>query len=1195
MITVVDTVRPTYTRPANITFYKDANCHADTSTTAAGEPTNVNDNCTANPTVTYRDEAQVVDCEGAYHFNRVWRVVDGCGNVSLSDSVQVITVVDTVRPTYTRPVDITLYKNGSCEVDTTTATTNVPTSVADNCTAAPTVTYRDANIVTDCEGTYHFDRIWRVVDACGNVSVSDSVQTITVVDTVRPTFTAPVAITICRAADGTYNVTPDVTGVVADTADNCTAKDNLVVTYSDDIVPTNDAHATEVITRTWKVTDACSNFTEHTQTITVNPAAYMDTPANQIICHDSNMAAVNFTTTITDGSMSYSWSRDNTANVEGVAANGTGNINMAALKNMTETVQTTTFTVTPTYTNNGSSCVGTPVTFTVTVNPEVLLSATNTLQNKVFGEAIDNVVVSHSSHSDLTYSTLPAGLTYTASTGILSGTPTTVGNYTVTFTATSTQTPNCGVKTQVVNINVAKRDLTIVINDSKTYDGTQLVTDYTEATAAALQNGATLTAGAVTTPGKDVATYTDNTGANVTTAFATSDGISNYNVSYDFTQEITKRIVHIATADSSRLFDGTPLVQPAYTITGDGFVPGEVTNIHTTGTVTAISTCVDNTIEYTPVAGAFIASNYTIDTTLGQLCVTGSLAPITVTSASAADPIIYDGQAHGDAYKTYTVTYDGNTLTPVAGSNGLKFAFPTQDTLTITPTFTGVTNVADANDTTHNNVFTYTIQNAEAYLGTKTITYGTVKLAPRPITISLDSSKVYDGTPFEVSYAQLNVSNMVAGESLTAGTVTSSSYNVGEYLCSDGVFSYMMELAADQSGFDVSSAKSNYAPQFNVKLTITSRNLTITADGATKVYDGTLLTASGFSAEGLASTDALSVTTSGSQLCVGESANTVATYQVTNSGENVTGNYNVTTVPGVLKVTPITTGFAVPADVTITLIEGTADTMVTTAVTGEATLTPAAGATEVLSHITVTNNLDALNRMSVGTHKVVWKLYDECNNEMVVDTQVVIVKYEDCEGTITMSDGHAYGYKRIGSQCWFTENLRVPTGNYHAYNDNSTNFDKFGYLYSWYTAVGVTEDDTNAAPLTHTADDGTQYVQGICPDGWAIPSQSDVEVLNTSGFDADMLKDPSTEYWMPGYEGTGESGFKARAGGRYNVAMNRYEELMTGFHFWQSDAPSGSVSLVSACIAYYCGTVLTNTPNMKNDRKSIRCLRKNAH
>ena len=390
---------------------------------------------------------------------------------------------------------------------------------------------------------------------------------------------------------------------------------------------------------------------------------------------------------------------------------------------------------------------------------------------------------------------------------------------------------------------------------------------------------------------------------------------------------------------------------------------------------------------------------------------------------------------------------------------------------------------------------------------------------------------------------------------------------------------------------------SSYLPKFKITLKITPRPLTITAASDTKVYDGTALTSDAFTVVGLASTDVASATTNGSQTCVGESANTITSYQVMNGSDDVTGNYTVTTVDGLLKVNPITAGFSCPGDVTVTLTEGTADTNLTTATTGTATLDPSVLGlpSTVLSHITIKNNLASVNPMAVGTHTVTWTLYDDCNNVMTTCDQTVTVKYEDCDGTIAVGS-HTYGYKRIGYQCWFTENLREEYGDHHAYNDDPANLTKFGYLYSWYTAVNVTEGDVTATPdNSPVADDGTHYVQGVCPAGWAIPSQADVNILNTTVGDVDLLKDPSTEYWQPGYEGVGGTGFNARAGGFYNATMDRYEDLMTGFHFWMSDASAGTTSLVSACITYYCDSVLTNTTSIKSDRRSIRCLRKNAH
>jgi hypothetical protein len=65
----------------------------------------------------------------------------------------------------------------------------------------------------------------------------------------------------------------------------------------------------------------------------------------------------------------YAWTRDNTANLTGIAASGSGNIS-GTLTNTTNVVQTTTFTITPT----ANGCPGPSITATVTVNPTPLLS-----------------------------------------------------------------------------------------------------------------------------------------------------------------------------------------------------------------------------------------------------------------------------------------------------------------------------------------------------------------------------------------------------------------------------------------------------------------------------------------------------------------------------------------------------------------------------------------------------------------------------------------------------------------------------------------------------------------------------------------------------------------------------------------------------------------------------------------------------
>jgi hypothetical protein len=80
--------------------------------------------------VSYVYEAK--DCTDSASHKKEWRFT--------------YTVSDTTRPTYDRPADITVYTNASCVADTTTNETHLPENVSDNCTSAPTVSYRNEEI-----------------------------------------------------------------------------------------------------------------------------------------------------------------------------------------------------------------------------------------------------------------------------------------------------------------------------------------------------------------------------------------------------------------------------------------------------------------------------------------------------------------------------------------------------------------------------------------------------------------------------------------------------------------------------------------------------------------------------------------------------------------------------------------------------------------------------------------------------------------------------------------------------------------------------------------------------------------------------------------------------------------------------------------------------------------------------------------
>ena len=390
--------------------------------------------------------------------------------------------------------------------------------------------------------------------------------------------------------------------------------------------------------------------------------------------------------------------------------------------------------------------------------------------------------------------------------------------------------------------------------------------------------------------------------------------------------------------------------------------------------------------------------------------------------------------------------------------------------------------------------------------------------------------------------------------------------------------------------------------------TVTKKDLAVTAPEGVefrKDYDGTPLTVSydQLHYEGLVGNDALTqgvITTEsaavGTYVC---GAGQMWSYAENETGvavpsgfgePSVTQNYkvhfNVT-----LRIDPVTE-LNCPEQLNIVLLEGTADTSLTDAQLGtiDNELVTAGVAT-------VKSNIETINPLSVGTHIVTWTIYDVAGTAMTTCDQIVVVEYAPCQAV--SYNGYTYPAKRIGAQCWMTENLRTQSdaeGNniadYHPYKDNVAEFQKFGYLYTWYSAVGVAENNNMAVPATQTGANGQPYVQGICPEGWAVPSVADYQALYDTVVDVLLLKDAGDEYWYPGMGGVlPNSGFNSRAGGFYNSQTGRYEDLLTGDHYWKSDSVPGSTNAESGNVNYFCDSS-TNNQAPKTDRRSVRCIKK---
>ncbi len=107
-------------------------------------------------------------------------------------------------------------------------------------------------------------------------------------------------------------------------------------------------------------------------TYTVNPTATVTTISNQTVCNGSAVSAVAFASPTIGGTVNYQWTNDKPS--IGLVANGSGNVASFNAINTSTAPITATILVTPTFSNGGAVCTGTPRSFTITVNPTAIVN-----------------------------------------------------------------------------------------------------------------------------------------------------------------------------------------------------------------------------------------------------------------------------------------------------------------------------------------------------------------------------------------------------------------------------------------------------------------------------------------------------------------------------------------------------------------------------------------------------------------------------------------------------------------------------------------------------------------------------------------------------------------------------------------------------------------------------------------------------
>ena len=225
---------------------------------------------------------------------------------------------------------------------------------------------------------------------------------------------------------------------------------------------------------------------------------------------------------------------------------------------------------------------------------------------------------------------------------------------------------------------------------------------------------------------------------------------------------------------------------------------------------------------------------------------------------------------------------------------------------------------------------------------------------------------------------------------------------------------------------------------------------------------------------------------------------------------------------------------------------------------------------------------------------------------------------QPCPGVPTVTDveGNVYNTVLIGSQCWMKENLRttmfadgtpIPLGSYTTsdpnYYDDSTSYIPWverGYLYNWAAAMRETTS-SSAIP---------SGVQGVCPNGWHLPSDAEWMALKdyvasqpeyacsgNSNYTAKALA--STSWWgnFSGDCGPGnQSDYPNNATGFGAVPVGTlmvygYNDVGYYAHFWSSTEYENYTDVAYYYGVDYDGEDFYQAVTAKGRRASVRCLK----
>lgn len=207
-------------------------------------------------------------------------------------------------------------------------------------------------------------------------------------------------------------------------------------------------------------------------------------------------------------------------------------------------------------------------------------------------------------------------------------------------------------------------------------------------------------------------------------------------------------------------------------------------------------------------------------------------------------------------------------------------------------------------------------------------------------------------------------------------------------------------------------------------------------------------------------------------------------------------------------------------------------------------------------------------------------------------------------GTMTDTrDNKTYKIVKIGDQVWMAENLnyadstKTPSlkGKSWCYENAADSCAKYGRLYTWAAAIDSVAL-ANDADNPQICGDGKTctlptVVQGVCPEGWHLPSYDEWETLfkAVGGSSAAGKALKSGSGWSGNGNGTDAYGFSALPAG-YRGSFGNFYDAGLNAYFWS--ASQGENKSLSAYLMnlYYYDEAAYMGHYYKYVGGSVRCL-----